>query len=331
MQFPFATVLAVLGACFAGMFEALLAVLRAGNRVTEFFTFRDLTTPVALLALIVLLRPESAVQLMSLYCGVWATVFAVALLYIRGVVTVFPSIFQVSLRRWMSLLRHTAGLIYGNFGSRLSIHIDVLVLANIVSIVSVGEYRAAAQFAIGFMVVQHFVFLSLPWQLRRASEAGEQGPGHVWVASQQRTLLLVAGSAFILLWILAESLLSLLGQRFVAVADIFRIFALIRFVDLLWGPNHEMLVSNGYTVQDAHANIVALLVWLLTFALERSLEIDYIAAAVVATALASLAAQITRYRVIRSAGLIPVMGHGLGPCRPVVMTGSTVALAFAVL
>ena len=38
-EFPLATLLAVLGACFAGLFEAQLAVLRAGNRVTEFFCF----------------------------------------------------------------------------------------------------------------------------------------------------------------------------------------------------------------------------------------------------------------------------------------------------
>ena len=50
-EFPLATLLAVLGACFAGLFEAQLAVLRAGNRVTEFFVFRDLTTPIVVLAL----------------------------------------------------------------------------------------------------------------------------------------------------------------------------------------------------------------------------------------------------------------------------------------
>ena len=152
--------LAVLGASFAGMFEALLAVLRAGNRVTEFFTFRDLTTPVVLVVLIVVLQPGSAVEMMTLYCAVWAAVFTIALVYVRGLIGALPRIASVSLKRWLTLIRHTGGLIYGNFGSRLSIHIDVLILANLVSIAAVGEYRAAAPFAIGFMVVQHFVFLS---------------------------------------------------------------------------------------------------------------------------------------------------------------------------
>lgn len=331
MEFPLATTLAVLGACFAGMFEALLAILRADDRVTEFFTFRDLTTPLVLLALIVFLRPESALQLIVLYCAVWGLVFAIALFYVRGILSVLPSIVNISFKRWITLLRHTAGLIYGNFGSRLSIHIDVLMLANVVSIATVGEYRAAAQFAIGFMVVQHFVFLSLPWQLRRASEGGEHGPGHVWIALQQRTLLIVAGSAFVLLWLFAESLLGLLGERFAAVADIFRIFALIRFVELLWGPNHEMLVSNGHTIKDAHANIIALLVWVVVFALGRSLEMEIIIVAVVSTALASLAGQITRYKIIRASGLIPVLGHRLGPSFPILMTGGAVALIFLIV
>ena len=155
------------------------------------------------------------------------------------------------------------------------------------------------------MVVQHFVFLSLPWQLRRTSEAGERGLGHVWVVLQQRTLLLVAGGAFIFLWVFAESLLGLLGERFVAVADIFRIFVFIRFIDLLWGPNHELLVSNGLTVRDAHANILALAAWLVVFVSTRSMNIEIIPAAVCATALAALAGQASRYQMIRSANLIP--------------------------
>jgi glycosyltransferase involved in cell wall biosynthesis/O-antigen/teichoic acid export membrane protein len=319
-QFPYATMLAVLGACFAGLFEAQLAILRSANRVTEFFTFRDLTTPVVVLGLIVVLQPSSAIEMMSLYCAVWGGVFLIALVYIKRLLGVFPRMVAISAKRWRSMFRHTAGLIYGNFGSRLSIHIDVLVLAHLVSIASVGEYRAAAQFAIGFMVVQHFVFLSLPWQMRRTTQGEETGPGYAWVNLQQRSLLAVAGTAFLILWIFAESLLGLLGERFVDVADIFRIFVLIRFIDLLWGPNHEMLVSNGFTVRDAHANLVALTVWVLAFALVRQFSVDPLIAAVSATAVSALAGQATRYGMLRQTGLIPVMGHGMGPALPVVMT-----------
>lgn len=330
-QFPVATMLAVVGASFAGLFEALLAVLRAGNRVTEFFTFRDLTTPVVVLALIILLHPTSAIEMMAVYCAVWAGVFAIAYVYIKGVLGALPKMIAVSLKRWRSMIRHTAGLIYGNFGSRLSIHIDVLVLANLVSIAAVGEYRAAAQFAIGFMVVQHFVFLSLPWQMRRTTQGNEKGPGYAWVMLQQRSLLAVAGIAFVLLWIFAEGLLGLLGDRFVLVADVFRIFVLIRFIDLLWGPNHEMLVSNGFTVRDAHANVISLGVWVFAFLLGRGLEVDAIVAAVNATALAALAGQASRYVMLLNSGLVPVMGHRMGPALPVALTGGVFALTYTIL
>jgi glycosyltransferase involved in cell wall biosynthesis/O-antigen/teichoic acid export membrane protein len=330
-KFPFVTMLAVVGASFAGLFEALLAILRAGNRVTAFFTFRDLTTPVIVLALIVLLKPVSAIETMAVYCGVWVTVFAIAFFYIKGALSALPKLVSFSARRWLSLLRHTVGLIYGNFGSRLSIHIDVLILANMVSIAFVGEYRAAAQFAIGFMVVQHFVFLSLPWQMRRTSQSGEKGPGFVWVNLQQRTLLLVASAAFVLLWIFAEELLGLLGERFVVVDNIFRIFLMIRFIDLLWGPNHEMLVSNGYTVRDAHANIVTLCVWGCVFGICRAGEIDAVIAAVNATVLSAFAAQATRYKMLLIAGLVPVMGHRMGPCLPVALTGGVLALSYLII
>ena len=313
-------VMAVVGACFSGLFEALLAVLRAGDRVTAFFVLRDLSTPLVLLLLIIGIRPDSALALMTLYACVWIGTFLVAFLYVRGSLDVLPPMASISGKRWRSLVRHTGGLLYGNFGSRLSIHIDVLVLAYLVSIASVGDYRAAAQFAIGFMVVQHFVFLSLPWQLRRTTQDGRPGPGFAWVNLQQKTLLAVALVALVTLWILAEPLLGLLGERFEKVADIFRLFVLIRFIDLLWGPNHEMLVSNGHTVKDAHANVVALLVWVGVFIVSRELSGDAIAAAVTATAAAAFAGQATRYSMLRRANLVPVMGHRLGPALPVVMT-----------
>jgi len=330
-EFPVATFLAVLGACFAGLFEAQLAVLRAGNRVTEFFVFRDLTTPVVVLALIVLLNPTNAIEMMLLYCAVWGGVFLIAFFYIRRALSVLPGLMALSKKRWLSMVRHTAGLIYGNFGSRLSIHIDVLVLAHLVSIASVGEYRAAAQFAIGFMVVQHFVFLSLPWQMRRTTQGSEHGPGFAWVNLQQRSLLAVAGTAFIILWVFAEALLGLLGERFLIVTDIFRIFVLIRFIDLLWGPNHEMLVSNGFTVRDAHANVISLLVWVLAFVIMQDAIGNSMNAAVSATAIASLAGQASRYWMIRSVGLVPIMGHRMGPALPIALTGGVLIWCVSVL
>lgn len=319
-QYPLVILLAILGACLSGLFEALLAVLRSGSRVTAFFVFRDLTTPLILLGLILILRPTDAIGMMMVYAGVWGGIFLVAFLYVRGAPDILPRMVAIGRQRWKSLLRHTAGLLYGNFGSRLSIHIDVLVLAHIVSIASVGEYRAAAQFAIGFMVVQHFVFLSLPWQLRRTTQSGQPGQGYHWVNLQQKTLLGVAFLALILLWVFAEALLGLLGDRFELVASIFRFFVVIRFIELLWGPNHEMLVSQGHTIRDAHANMVILFGWIAAFMLARAMAMEAIPAAVIATIGASCLGQAVRYRMLRQIGLLPVMGHRLGPALPLTLS-----------
>jgi len=53
--------------------------------------------------------------------------------------------------------------------------------------------------------------------MRRTTQGEETGPGYAWVNLQQRSLLAVAGTAFLVLWIFAESLLGLLGERFVDV------------------------------------------------------------------------------------------------------------------
>jgi O-antigen/teichoic acid export membrane protein len=329
-----AIIVAVAGASAAGLFEAQLAILRAGGRVATFFWLRDLITPVVILGLILLLRPSSTLGMMVVYTFVWIAVFLGVLGYVAGSRTIMP---KMTLRghlypsRWLRLVRHTVGLVYGNLGSRLSIYIDVLVLTYVVNLAQVGEYRAAAQFAVGFMVVQHFVFLGLPWQMRRATQAGRPGPGYAWVLYQQRLLLLLSAVAVVALWLLAEPILALLGPRFISIAPLFQLFVLIRFVDLLWGPNHELLVSNGWTINDAHANVLALAAWALTFASIHTVGVPPLTAAVVATAVASLAAQTGRYLMLRRADLIPMMGHPFGPTLPVVGSGAIVLLAISAI
>jgi glycosyltransferase involved in cell wall biosynthesis/O-antigen/teichoic acid export membrane protein len=331
-EYQAAIIVAVAGASAAGLFEAQLAILRAGRRVAAFFWLRDLITPIVVLGLILLIHPSSPLGMMSVYMFVWITVFLGVLGYVLGSRTVMPkkpSVGRVNPHRWFRLLRHTAGLVYGNLGSRLSIYIDVLVLTYVVNLAQVGEYRAAAQFAVGFMVVQHFVFLGLPWQMRRATQAGRPGPGYAWVLYQQRLLLLLSVIAVVALWLLAEPILALLGPRFVDVAPLFQLFVLIRFVDLLWGPNHELLVSNGWTTNDAHANMMALAAWGMTFALASTADVPPLTSAVIATAVASLVAQTGRYQMLRRANLIPMMGHPFGPALPVV--GSCAIVLSAVL
>ena len=328
-----ALLVAVVGAVAAGLFEAQLAILRAGSRVALFFWLRDLITPVVVLGLILVVQPSSTLGMMGVYTFIWIVVFFSVLGYVAGSRKILPKKTMMSgtVRQWrlIKLLRHTSGLVYGNLSSRLSIYIDILVLTYVVNLSQVGEYRAAAQFAVGFMVVQHFVFLGLPWQMRRATQAGRPGAGYAWVLHQQRLLLVLSAIAVVALWLLAESLLSLLGTRFLAVVPLFQLFVLIRFVDLLWGPNHELLVSNGWTLNDAHANILALMGWAVTFAIIFMVGMQPLIAAVVATAIASLIAQTGRYIMVKRANLIPMMGHPFGPILP--FLGSCVVVLIAVM
>jgi len=331
-DYQVATIVAVAGAAAAGLFEAQLAILRASGRVALFFWLRDLITPVFVLGLILVVHPSSPLSMMSIYMFVWIAVFLGVLVLIFISHNVLPKavkITRITPQRWLRLVRHTVGLVYGNLGSRFSIYIDVLVLTYAVNLAQVGEYRAAAQFAVGFMVVQHFVFLGLPWQMRRTTLAGQPGPGYAWVLYQQRLLLLLSGVAVISLWIMAEPILALLGSRFVAVAPLFQLFLLIRFVDLLWGPNHELLVSNGWTINDAHANMAALLSWGLAFGAAYTLNVPPLISAVVATAIASLVAQIMRYQMLRHADLIPMMGHPFGPALPIISSCVIVLIAIS--
>ena len=92
-----------------------------------------------------------------------------------------------------------------------------------------------------------------------------------------------------------------------------------------------MLVSNGFTVRDAHANVISLLIWVVAFVVIQEAISNSMNAAVSATAIASLAGQASRYWMIRKVGLVPIMGHRLGPALPIVLTGGVLVWCVGVL
>jgi hypothetical protein len=67
------------------------------------------------------------------------------------------------------------------------------------------------------------------------------------------------------------------------------------------------------------------------FGICRAGEIDAVIAAVNATVLSAFAAQATRYKMLLIAGLVPVMGHRMGPCLPVALTGGVLALSYLII
>jgi len=184
----------------------------------------------------------------------------------------------------MPVVKHTGLLMLTNLGSRAANYIDVLVLLFFVGLAELGEYRIAAQFAIGFIVVQHFVFLSLPYQLRDIGTPMERSASRRKLRDSQTMLMTISAAAFLFVLISAEWLLSLLGARFVDAAFIVKAMFMIRFLELLWGPQHEVLISNGLVRFEVVASITGIVVWLIAFA-SIYRHFDPVTAGIIATGL----------------------------------------------
>jgi O-antigen/teichoic acid export membrane protein len=292
-----------------GCTEAILATMRAGGSIRLFFVSRDIVIPLSYLVLLLGFKPETTRDALLVYLCLWGVAFlVVAFRLIWRAPTMLPATRPPRLA-WFPALRHTFGLIYGNLTSRLAIYIDVLVLTTATSIVTIGEYRVAAQFAIGFMIIQHFVFLGLPWQMRSGRLGSDGAPG--------LAILLIATVGGAILFITATPLLSLLGDRFAIMTPVFQILLVTRFVSLLWGPQHEILISNGLAIKDAHANVTSIAAWGAAFTACRG-TIDAVDAAVVATCFATLVLHLSRFWILRHHGLPQIYGHPLGAAGPTI-------------
>jgi len=299
-----------LSACVVGLSEVLFAILRSGGQVVPFFLLRDLIGPVLFVLLLLVVAPQSAAAAILLLPVAAALPVVVTAFFLRakGLIRDGRRNAQriCSGLRLQRLLRHTAVLLIGNLVSRLAGTIDIYVLGALVSAATIGEYRVAGQLALGFLVVQHFVFLGLPWQMRRFGSPDEIAARYAEV--RKRYLLLMGASSLALIALLAvsEPLLALFGPRFVAVQSIFGLLLAIRYINLLWGPQHQMLVSNGYIMKDVLAFAVALLVWIGVFALfSRFTDLMY--AAAIGHAAASLAAHYYRHRLLLALGITPLV------------------------
>jgi len=318
----------VIGASIAGIAESCLAIIRASGRVTLFFLLRDLTVPLLFLLLVVALHVDTALAIIWIYSLVWLG----ALLVVVGYFAVNMSgMLPVARRRYRLLkpaVTHTLGLIYGNFGSRLGASLDTIVLSALIPLAEVGAYRMVAQFSLGFIVLQHFLFLGLPWQLGRSARGSLSDTGLKEAARRQRLLIGLSIAAVMILISGRHWFLSLIGPQFVEFSNVFCLLMVLRFSEILWGPQHEILVSHGRVLLDAHANVVAVAAWALAF-LVLSPLVPYVAAAVPAVGIASLAGQGARHYMIRSGRLPSLFGHPFGPALPVLATAAVIAASFA--
>jgi O-antigen/teichoic acid export membrane protein len=318
----------LLGAVLAGLCETLLAVLRAEGRLVPFYLVRDIGTSLAFLALALAFSRDTAASFLWLYFAVWAAALAIVWTIVRrSSITRFSS---ASPFRWpyASLGRHTAVLLYGNLSSRGAATIDVVLLSFLLDFARVGDYRLAAQIAIGFMVIQHFAFLTLPWQLRLSARHADGQDVQRVIRNVHLRLIGASAVALAVLLYFAPTLLGLFNERFVQMTAVFSVLLCLRFTNLLWGPQHETMVSLGLATADGHGNVVNLAVYLITFGALFAVA-PVLFAAVAAHIAADLAGHLFRYRILTRAGIEPVIGGSVVPTLPVI--GYLVVAGYAIL
>jgi len=294
-----AIALSLIWAGSAGLIEAVLAILRTTNKIKRFFLIRDFVMPIILISAIFLLKIHTVSKFFMTASIIWIAVLLLLLIYIfRRSNLYFPR----SILSWKTLgkglISYTLKLILNNFSSRISNGFDALILAKYLPIDLVGKYRLGAQLANAFIVIQHFVFLALPWHLRATSSANEDHQGAKMVHARQIMLLLTALPALLILLFFAKPLLGLLGSGYQVIAIPICAFLLIRFSELLWGPQHEILISNNKIFADTVANLVGLGVGIIAFICAIQF-LDPITSGVITAGLSSVVAQSIRFIALR--------------------------------
>ncbi len=146
-----------------GLNETGMAIIRSSNRVTKFFIVRDILFPGLLTALLFIIKPLSVDCYFIITIFVNALFFIVILFYLYKYKNIYLR--KSNLMQQKSILLYTAGLITNNFVSRLNGAIDTLLLGHYLPIDLVGKFRLGTQVANGFMILQHYLCLSMPWQL----------------------------------------------------------------------------------------------------------------------------------------------------------------------
>ncbi len=277
-------IMTVIAFSLAGISESLLAIMRATGRTILFFGIRDVFAPLFILVLLALLRPENAEGFFLIVAAVWLAILLLLATYVFLIARWAVDVGWLRHSLVIPVISHTGLLMLTNLGSRAANYIDLLVLLFFVGLAELGEYRVAAQFAIGFIVVQHFVFLSLPYQLRDIGTPKERSASRQRLRDSQSMLIAISAAAFLFVIISAEWLLALLGTRFVDAAFIVKAMFMIRFLELLWGPQHEVLISNGLVRFEVLASITGIIVWLIAFASVYR-QFDPVTAGIIATGL----------------------------------------------
>ncbi len=294
---------ALLYGTICGINEAFLAILRTTNRVSHFFIIRDLFLPLLLTSLVILLKISNVRDFFAISSGIFGA-FSLCMLafFIKHEEVYIPKNKRLKFKM-TSFFSYTFALIANNLSSRLAAGLDSIVLTFFIPLSILGHYRLCTQLANGFIVVQHFVFLALPWHFHSSSDRLTRGAGIKEIHYRHKLLMLSAFPILIFLILFSKEFLSFLGPEAVSLQTAFITILFVRFCDILWGPLHERLVSNGKIIEDIKANILAILIWLFVFSLYLQ-NSSPVTAACIGVACSSFSAQFLRYNILKKYKLI---------------------------
>lgn len=250
----------------AGLIETVLAILRTTNKISRFFVVRDIFMPLVLILAIFILKIDTAFEFFLVAFMLW---MGTLLFLLNHILSHFDLYMPRSHWTWQllrkELIGYTTNLVFNNFTSRVANGLDTLLLTQILPLHIVGRYRLLSHFSNAFSVVQHFVFLTLPWHFRQQKNGTLILNPEKTILFRQRLLLFSAIPALLVFIIAAKPVLSQLGSEYQTMTNVFCFLLLIRFSEMAWGPQHEKLISNNEVFEDTKANLLAIMTGLILF------------------------------------------------------------------
>lgn len=289
--------LALFVAVSLGLNEMGMAIIRSSNRVMKFFIVRDIIFPGILTASLFIIKPLSVSYYFTITIIVNTIFFVITLFYLKKHKHVYLR--KSNLIQQKNILFYTAGLITNNFISRLNGAIDTLLLGHYLPIDLVGKFRLGTQVANGFMILQHYLCLSMPWQL-----FNPKNKKTVSLIKQNHMFLLVLTLLSVIIIFLLNPFLPLVLGTFTETLRIpLFIILLVRFLELLWGPQHEILISNGKISEDTLASIAGIIAFIIGFLICHIINISILYSITVGLCLSAHVSQIVRRYILKKENL----------------------------
>lgn len=293
----------------AGMNESIFAVLRSSNKVKSFFAIRDFLCPILLVIVSLSISEFTAFKFFMIATLVFGGLCATACYFLYAQRHKLPQ----TKAPFQELIPYTLNLILNTLIFRIFTNIDIIVLAFFLPLSFVGYYRICAQIGVGFQIVQHFTFLTLPWQLSAHNSKASEGKNLRMIRQRQRLLLLSAACALIVGLIFSKQILILIAEKSVATSLIipFQIVLITRFAEIAWGPLYAVLVSNKKSLHDMLLNSLSLVLWGLVFISATQSHWDVLPASLLAMIISLSFLNIGRYGVLKASHLEKLAYMGL--------------------